>query len=309
MDASTRLTGDEWENWGNQLLSRHYGAAEYQRVPSDDSGDAGIEGYTFSGEAFQMYGPENAFTVEQEYSKYRDKITDDIAKFCNNSSKLSQILGSTKIRRWVLFVPQNRSKKIISHAKVKTKEVRQKNLPYATTDFEIVVLDESAFLLERKVLINGGVSEIEITAEPATEDEIKEYKDNEPHLIKRLDAKILKIPTITEKEKRVTFRDIIIKNMIELENMLDELRSSYPEAFDIYYKAKSQREKHLEIETMIHDDNNKNLINESMEKIIETLKNYNSGFSKQMLDNIALGTVAEWLVRCPLDFPERSDNG
>lgn len=53
------LSGNDWQEWVDKLLQRHYGPGEYQKVPDKDKGDAGIEGFTVnSGHAYQAYGPE-----------------------------------------------------------------------------------------------------------------------------------------------------------------------------------------------------------------------------------------------------------
>jgi hypothetical protein len=45
-------------------------------------------------------------------------------------------------------------------------------------------------------------------------------------------------------------------------------------------------------------------LKESTTRIEEALRNDLPGFSSGIITNIALGTVSDWLIRCPLDFPE-----
>ncbi|MFX1700294.1 hypothetical protein [Paraburkholderia sp. A1RO-5L] len=103
------------QNWANQLLSCHYGPANYQVVPDNDKGDAGIEGFTVScGHAYQAYGCEEPLTTKARFIKQRTKMTDDVAKFIKNKSALSKIFGTVKITRWILFVPYFDSKEIVA---------------------------------------------------------------------------------------------------------------------------------------------------------------------------------------------------
>lgn len=124
MDNSPRLAGELWQDWANQLLLRRYGLGEYVPVPDKDRGDAGIEGFTLSGYAYQAYGPEDEpLSTNERYEKHRTKMTTDIKKFIDNRVALGQILGKTRISRWILLVPQCDSKEIIKHANKKTQEV------------------------------------------------------------------------------------------------------------------------------------------------------------------------------------------
>ena len=80
-----RLSGEEWQGWANQLLTQRYGPAEYQKVPDNMRGDAGIEGFTLNaGHAYQAYGCEEPISAAERYEKQRDKMTRDINKFVAN---------------------------------------------------------------------------------------------------------------------------------------------------------------------------------------------------------------------------------
>ena len=90
------LSGSDWEDWANQLLSYHYGPTEYQRVPDRDRGDAGIDGFSReNGHAYQAYGCEEPISTAARYAKQRDKMTDDIAKFINNGDVLKRLFGTS----------------------------------------------------------------------------------------------------------------------------------------------------------------------------------------------------------------------
>ncbi len=120
MAASTsRLTGEEWQNWANRILSVHYGPTEYQQIPDNDRGDAGLEGFTRTdGHAYQAYGCEEPISASDRYEKQRNKMTRDIAKFIDNQVTLKRIFGNVKINRWVLFVPYCGTNEIVAQTRV-----------------------------------------------------------------------------------------------------------------------------------------------------------------------------------------------
>src|SRR5207253_2656038 len=107
-------------------------------VPDKDRGDAGIEAYTVSGNAYQCYSPEEPLTVSQRYEKQRTKMTTDIGKFIGNGAKLSAILGVVKVRRWILLVPVVDSREIVVHSVEQTERVRASGISYADRDIFVM---------------------------------------------------------------------------------------------------------------------------------------------------------------------------
>jgi len=109
-----RLSGDEWQEWANLLLSRHYGPTEYQKVPDNQKGDAGIEGFTRCGRVYQAYGCEEPISTDERYTRQRDKLTADVGKFIRNKAILEKLFGSLKVIRWALFVPFYDSRELVA---------------------------------------------------------------------------------------------------------------------------------------------------------------------------------------------------
>src|SRR5436305_8600583 len=109
-------SGDEWQEHVLLLLKRHYGPGEFQEVPDTDQGDAGLEGFSNDGCAYQCYAPEEPLTLQQRAEKHKRKIYKDIQKFVKNQAVLLALIGSVKIKRWILVVPRIDSKEVIGYA-------------------------------------------------------------------------------------------------------------------------------------------------------------------------------------------------
>lgn len=120
-----QLDGDEWQVFVVQLLSIRYGA-DLIEVPDQHKGDSGIEAFSVSdGCAFQCYAPEGpAGNIAEVAKKHKKKISRDIKKFCDNREELTALFGTTKIRRWVLVVPEHCSADVVKCCQQKTEEVR-----------------------------------------------------------------------------------------------------------------------------------------------------------------------------------------
>lgn len=302
MDKSSRLSGEDWQNWVDKLLTLHFGISEYQRVPDHQRGDAGIEGYSISsGCVYQAYGPEEPLTTKELYDKQRNKITNDIKKFIENKDILISILGSIKIKRWILVVPRFESKDLLSHAWKKANEVINANLPYVDTDFKILIQDENSFEIERNKLLNLGVGDINILPEEVTSARITEWADKSDRLVSVLDDKISHLSTIKTDAERKDFRNKIIQCYLEGQNLLEELRM-YPLEYEKIIQIKSQQAKYLSIETKIREESEGKMLASCIDKMKDSVKESVPSVGGSTIDVIAMQAVSEWMILCPLNF-------
>ncbi len=311
MDKSPRLAGQEWQDWATQLLHCHYAKGDYQPVPDKDRGDAGIEGFSTNGCVYQMYGPEGELTFAQRHNRIRDKITRDITKFiADKDGKLSKLFGGTKIRRWILLVPYFDSRELVEHAARKTKEVLAAGLAYVDCDeFTVVILEEDAFAVEKAMLLKLNVSGIDISTAPICEQDIEGWAADEANAFKveHLATKTARMPTLADETNRAEFEREVITWWLEGQNVLDELRA-YPEAWEVIRRAKSEQEKYLRGHCMVTDQRPYPLLQEALAKIAATVETEAAALSFSTRQVVAHEAVADWLMRCPLNFPEVASN-
>lgn len=298
-----RLSGEEWQAFADQLLVRRYGPAQYQKIPAKDSGDAGIEGFTLCGHAYQAYGVVEPVTTKARYEKQRDKITTDIGKFIDNKSKLVALLGTLQLNRWCLFVPQFDSKDIVSHAAIKTAEVIAANLSYVANDFRVMVCEEDKFAVERDALINAGIAKFHVTPATASNQAIQEWAEENDNLVKQLDQKISRLSTCGTQAKRRSLRDQLLKHFLEGQNLLEELRKC-PAVWEQIDKAKRAQEEFLATECMVATGSAAQILQDALKAIKAAVAKAAVGISDHNTNAMAWEAVADWLLRCPLDFPE-----
>ncbi len=302
-----RLSGEEWQRWANQLLIRHYGPTEYQRIQDNDRGDAGIEGFTISnGHAYQAYGCEEPLSTSERYEKQRVKMTRDIAKFIGNHSILERIFGTVKITRWVLFVPYYDSKQIVLHASQKTSEVVNARLSYIAESFRVMVCQEDDFCVERDQLINAGIRTLQVSSSSASSEEVTSWALSNVGLSTTLDEKLRKLPTIQNAEHKKQFHHQILKWYLEGQSILEALRN-YPDVYGQVISAKSHRENFLVMST-INGRTPQEILLSSVNELLKTLQDQVKELHSFSAEALAHEAVADWLLRCPLDFPEVRQN-
>jgi hypothetical protein len=305
MDNSLRLSGDEWQLWAEKLLLRHYGPGEYQKIPDKHRGDAGLEGFTVSsGHAYQMYGPEEPLSTLERCNKHKTKISTDIRKFIKNESLLCSVFGSIKISRWILFVPVYDSKETLEHANKKAQEVIKAGLSYVNADFKILIQDEETFSKERDELLNLRTNSISIDGGKINECDINEWVDKNTGLADIVEEKLTRHPGISSRDQRRKIRTAVIRAYLMGQNVLEDLRK-YPSAYEEVRRIKSYKEAYLAFEALKSIQINGDLFTSSLEDFKQTVINQVPGVDYSTIEAIAYEAVADWLIRCPLDFPER----
>lgn len=299
----TRLSGDEWERWANKLLTCHYGPTEYQKVPANHKGDAGIEGFTFAdGHAYQAYGCEEPVATQKRYEAQRKKMSDDIAKFIKNKAVLTNIFKTVVIKRWVLFVPYYDSKDIIAHAAAKTAEVIAACLSYVAADFRIVVCQEDDFPIARSQLLNANAGTLKIAVNSATAGQVRIWTSQNNTLFSTLEEKIGRIPKFKTTAQRQSFCEQVLKWHIDGQALLEALRL-YPEIYEKVRAAKNHQENYLAMAALDSEVTKNSLtgpidaLKAALQREVRELHSFNA-------DTLSYEAVADWLLRCPLNFPE-----
>jgi hypothetical protein len=298
-----RLCGEDWQNWANQILNVHYGPTEYQEVPDHDRGDAGLEGFTRGdGHAYQAYGCEEPISTSERYEKQRIKMTNDIGKFIENRPTLTRIFGTVQVTRWILFVPHYDSKEIVSHAAKKTAEVKAAALPYVADSFQVCVCQQSDFSVAESQLLSSAQRQLRISAEAPTPQQIVEWNQANQGPSQVLADKLLRLPTLSSVEVRTKFHSQVLDWFLKGQEILEGLRA-YPDTFAKVKSAKSHRESFL-VTGMVsglppqdHLMRSVNDLREALEQEVRELHRFSS-------ESLAYEAVADWLLRCPLDFPE-----
>lgn len=187
--------GDGWERHCLGLLRMRYKEpGQFERIPSSDHGDLGIEGFSHDGCAYQCYAPDGPLPIKDRYEKQRDKLTADISKLINNGPDLEAILGGVTIQTYVFMTPVHNSRRLNQHAKTKAAEVRAKSLRHCSPNFDIVIHTEEDYAAERQELLNLGLHKLQLDPLPVPEAAVQSYVASNPDLIATIDGKLSRLP-------------------------------------------------------------------------------------------------------------------
>lgn len=294
--------GLEWQSHAFKLVQLRHGAQNVQTVPDKVRGDAGIEYFAMDGSLYQSYAPEETANTSKAASAMKAKARRDLNKVDTYRDKIQDILGHLKIKRWILLCPFLDDKDVVSYVRQKGQELKAKDLSFLDEDFCALVQSQEDFQAEigelRKRSLGPEVRLV-IPTEQAVQDALSsDLADKMEKKLKRAFPNE-SIDKINEKKQ-----SYVVAHLTR-ENALAALRLDHPELWERSEKCLSVEEKRL---VMIGADGNAPIdqLRNSLMQIEKSLSSELSNLSGTLISEISLGTLSDWLMRCPLDFSEGS---
>lgn len=295
--------GLAWQRWANELLIAHYGPTTYVKIP-DTEGDGGIEGFTCPcGHAYQAYGAEKEKAGRALFDAQRDKMTRDINKFIKNKSLLQKLFGEVKICKWILLVPRVGLKDLKAHANKMTEKVREAKLPYVTDDFFVTYCDEDSFSHERDKILSYKSDCISISAAAPSGDVVDAWKTDNDSLMITLADKLTRLEPGASTSRIAQLQRSMLSWHLRGRELMTKLNEVSPTVYERVFKAKSEYEQSLVIYELTATDASQQLSN-VQKGFHDALREAAGSLTGPSAISLVCEAIADWLMRCPLDFPE-----
>ncbi|GEP45106.1 hypothetical protein [Brevifollis gellanilyticus] len=295
--------GNTWEADVKRWLRIRY-PNDFQAIPASDGGDAGIEGFChIDHNVYQCYAVQAAYDTKTTYEHQRDKLTEDIGKFVDNSVKLQRLLPSGfQTRRYCFVVKDFRSRELVAHAKAKTEVVHTARLPYVANDFAILVQTRDDYLAEQRFEENRLISKLDVDLSDVAPDDIDDWETTNNSGVQNLNRKIPLFTMLTKETDIARYRRYWIERKICTDNALEKLRQRSAEAWEKLRKVKLGRERLLGRE-FGSPNPSQSSVQKISDMVAAAMTESVPNLEKQGAEALAEGLVGEWLQNCNLDFP------
>jgi len=297
--------GNEWQEHVVLLLRTRYPPGGFQEVPDKHRGDFGIEGYSRrDGCVYQCYAAQEPLSTNDRYEAQRDKITGDLNKFVRNQADLLKIFGTLKISRWILVVPFYDSALLVQHCQTKTAEILAAALPYVSHDFVVHVDTDDMFAAEKNALKKRNIVAIDVEASALPKPDVDRWALGNTNAVAALARKAKLLGTLNTPDRVDAFVKRMIGHHLNGQEVLRELHDRYAAVYEEVVKSKASREGFLETLALATADLPPQLLQKTLEQYINDLQNIEVVVSPRTAELLAHEAIADWLMRCPLDFPE-----
>jgi hypothetical protein len=293
---------NEWEQHVYGLLQDRHGPLNIHKVPARHKGDHGLDYHSLEDQVcYQCYSVQEPCEVADRANKQKAKITTDLKKFCSNKKELSGLFGSIQMTRWVLVVPLHDSSEVNAHATSKTTEVSALGLPYVATNFEVMIQDLESFDRTSRTVRSILRQSISIPIQQASSQQIEEWSEASESLVTMLKSKLGK--RVGEEEEKLNESvGQAIRWFLDRENTLETLRETFPELHEALMGVILRHGQRLTLYGPPIDGASHQILRTELESLMKALKEI-PNVTDASAHQLTLGTLADWLMRCPLDFP------
>lgn len=302
---TTDYDGAAWQERCMRLLSLRYPRpGVFQRIDSQRLPDGGIEAYASDGTLFQCYAPTEPLSVKGRYAAQRSKLTEDTGKLKKHAAQLTALLGDILVRAYVFMVPQFDGLPLPTHATKRAAEVRSWGLSFITSDFRIVVHTEEDYPTEMAQLARAGAEIAQIELPDLTAEQAHTFAAANAALIQNLESKLAKLSWPVGKTQAV--RQSMLDQFLTRAEILQRLRVDHPEIFAAVERVTNARAAILPTESAASVADPGTHLNNVSERHRAQLAQV-AGVGEMEAEFLAWGSVADWLMTCPLDFYGNDD--
>lgn len=294
--------GDEWQAFALQLVQRRHGAENVQIVPDTVGGDAGLEFFTTSGCLYQCYAPQETSDVAKAASAMKAKAAQDLPKLAKYKDKIEPILCGIPVNRWILLCPFLDNKEVVADVRKRGLAIKALKLPFLAADFEALCHSQEDFAAELEQLKALSLGPPLSVGIPSPDDVITA---GETSIGTRIDEKLARAYGPAASGAQIALRrDAYVKAHLYRENALDQLRQNHSILWERAFQSLEAEETRLIAVGASSVTLPAEQLAASTARIEESLTKALPTLSNGIITQIALGTVSDWLIRCPLDFPK-----
>ena len=296
-DVKRDWDGAEWERFARRLVQMRHGGQNVQTVPDKVRGDAGIEYLTTDGCCYQCYAPTQSTDTAKASSAMKAKASRDLKKLRKNRQTIEALLGGRKMTRWILFCPFLDDKSVISHVHAKTEDFSIHELDFVSKDFHALVQSQADFENELTTLRSrsqGIPIEMQMPSSEQTSALFGQVGV-------QIDVKLKRgFPNmhVDIRNRRVTE---YIRAHLLCEDTLEQLNHEFPALWEAYRRTLGSEELRLQSVGSGSGETSVQLARE-MERLESQLSEALPSLDSATITSLATGTLATWLIDCPLDF-------
>ncbi|SEK12036.1 hypothetical protein MAA5396_05061 [Marinovum algicola] len=301
MSARQVWSPDDWEIFSQALLQGRHGPLNVQKIPAAHKGDFGLDYYcTKDSVAYQCYAVEEPIDISTRADRQKKKITTDLKKLIKNESQVSKLFHGSPIGHWVLLVPLHDSKDVNLHCAKKTKDLRDLGTTSLDPSIEVVVQDLESFPRNSVTKGLSQLSNVTLSVPSPSEEELAAWAEGSLDLLSTATKKLRKRARPEDLDATV---NEAVRSFIQGNALLDALRAGSPELHEKVMSAVRSRARRLEFAGPKPAGSPGEVLHSELDALISALQDAAPSLSSENTEQIAYGSISEWIMRCPLDFP------
>ncbi len=294
-----KLSSKEWEAFCAIMLRYHYTANNFWEVPDKDRGDLGLEFFTVDGTIYQCYYPDLNTDMASYKSKIQKKIREDLKKLKKNESAIADLLDGIVVNRWVLIIPELKSKDLITYCHHKKKEIVKQNLVFMDVkSFQVKIETPTSYPAGELFAKNIYIKTIDIPLAKVTDEDRAAWQKGNSEFSDNI---VRKSDSLMDQDSE-EFQGLVVTRYIQIEKFLDQLRKNHPNLYDLVEdSARAQLEK-MKDEWILKNSLGNEFINGVVKSNSDAFSKHSKYFSDTNMQSLPIGYLSKWLAECYMDF-------
>ena len=291
---------DDWEAFALSLLQNRHGVLNVHKIPAAHKGDLGIDYYCPAhAVVYQCYAVLEPIDIATRAERQKKKITTDTGKLVKNDTEIKNLFLGKQVKHWRLLVPLHDSKEVNHHCANKTLQIRGLHLPHLDKDFYVAIEDQTSFAASAIATGMTAVTQVALEIPSPTSKELSEWQAGATDLLENARRKLAKRTGPKGIEEAV---DEATRCFLEGNSALDALRSSAPDLHEKVISAIAARYRRLSLAGPLGGPTPGSILNTEIDYLDTAIKTAAPNLSENLVQQISLGSVSDWIMRCPLDF-------
>ena len=285
-----------------RLLQNRHSQLNVQKIPAAHKGDYGIDYYcTKDAVAYQCYSVEEPVDIAMRAERQKRKITTDLAKVLANHLEIGKLFLGAPIKHWVLLAPRHDSKEVNLHCAKKTGDLRDANCSALDALFEVVIHDPSSFPTAAVTAGISSLSTVKLAIPNPSQEELDTWAAGSSDLLANATRKLKKRTGPNQVRAAVAEA---ISSFLQGNAMLDALRTGSPDLHEKVMSAIKSRARRLQFAGPQGGSTAGAILHTELDALISAMRTAAASLSDENAEQIAYGSISEWIMRCPLDFPD-----
>ncbi|MGB3389931.1 MAG: hypothetical protein WBA88_18325 [Pseudaminobacter sp.] len=292
---------DDWELFALCLLQGRHGPLHVQKIPAAHKGDYGVDYYcTKDSVAYQCYAVEEPIDIATRAERQKKKITTDLGKLLDNHVEVGKMFHGVPIKHWVLIAPLHDSKDVNLHCAKKTKDLRAAGCATLDPVIEVMIQDPSSFPNDAVAMGMSGLSTVTLSIPAPSQGELDTWAAGSSDLLANATHKLKKRAAADQLDEAVAGA---VRSFLQGNALLDALRSGAPDLHEKVVSAIKSRSRRLEFAGPQPGGSAGEILHAELDALIAAMAAAAPSLSTENAEQIAYGSICEWIMRCPLDFP------
>ena len=292
---------DDWENFALGLLQTRHGALRVNKIPAAHKGDLGVDFYCIEqAVAYQCYAVQEPVDILTRADRQKKKITTDLNKIVSKPDEIAKLFLGKPVKHWVLLTPLHDTKDLNLHCSKKTLEVRAAKCKHLDDSFEVTIHDQTSFPGSAVTAGMASLATVQLSIPEPTNEEMRQWSVGSPNLLANATHKLAKRAGSADVQESVAD---IVRSFLQGNALLDALRFGAPDLHEKVTAGLAARARRLKLAGPEGWPTAGAILRTELDNLVVAVKTAAPALSDANAEQIAFGTISEWIFRCPLDFP------